>query len=76
MGLYVRVVVTVFKAPPSACVMMLWFSRDVSWWGVGVFPPANDSVQVRLREDKTHMTPFRQKEKRRRGGRRQRFTGS
>ncbi len=27
-------------------------SRDVSEWGVGVFPPANDSTQVRLRVDK------------------------
>ncbi len=41
------------RAPPSACMLMFWFSRGVSGWEVGVFPPANDSAQVRVRMDKT-----------------------
>ncbi len=41
------------RAPPSACMLMFWFSWDISGWGVGVFPPANESAQVRLRVDKT-----------------------
>ncbi len=41
------------RAPPSAWVLMFQFSQNVSGWGVGVFPPANDSAQVRLRVDKT-----------------------
>ncbi len=32
---------------------MFWFSWDMSGWGVGEFPPANDSTQVGLRVDKT-----------------------
>ncbi len=32
---------------------MFWFNRDVSGWGVGVFPPASDGVQVRLRGNQT-----------------------
>ncbi len=51
--LYTCVMLTVCRAPPSACVLMFWLSRDVSGWGVGVFPPANDSAQVRLRVDET-----------------------
>ncbi len=43
--------VCVCRAPPTACVLMFWFSRDVSGWGVGVFPPADDGVQVRSRLD-------------------------
>ncbi len=43
----------VCRAPPSAWICMFWFSQDVSGWGVGVFPPANDGTQVRLRMDKT-----------------------
>ncbi len=42
----------VCRAPPSVWIWMFWFSRDVSEWRVGVFPPANESAQVRLREDK------------------------
>ncbi len=35
--------------PPSAWILMFWFLRDLSGWGVGVSPPANDSTQLRLR---------------------------
>ncbi len=38
---------------PSACIWMFWFSGDISGRRVGEFPPANDSMQVRLRVDKT-----------------------
>ncbi len=34
-------------------MLMFWFGRDISGWGAGVFPPANESAQVRLRVDKT-----------------------
>ncbi len=37
----------------SASVLMFWLSQDIPGWGVGVFPLANDSVQVRLVVDKT-----------------------
>ncbi len=43
----------VCRAPPSAWILMHWFSQDMSGWGVGVFPPANESVQVRLGVDET-----------------------
>ncbi len=41
------------KAPPSACVLMIWFSWYVARWGVGVSPTAIDSAQVRLGVDKS-----------------------
>ncbi len=33
----------VCRAPPSARILMFWFSRDVSGWGVGVFLPSSDN---------------------------------
>ncbi len=40
------------RASPSACILMFWFNQDTSEQGVGLFPSANDSAQVRLRVDK------------------------
>ncbi len=50
-------------APPSACILMFWIGRDVSGWGVGAFPPANDSAQVTLEMDKLAFSLRMQKEK-------------
>ncbi len=44
------------KAPPSACILMFWLTQDLLGTRLGVekvhFSPANDSVQVRLREQR------------------------
>ncbi len=45
-------VVTASAEPlPSACILMFWFSLDVSGWEVGAFLPANYSAQLGV--DKT-----------------------
>ncbi len=48
------VVVIVSAEPlPFACVLMFWYTWDVSGHRVGAFPQVNDGVQIRLRADKT-----------------------
>ncbi len=56
LGLYKCAVVTV---PPSACVLMLWLTWDAFGLGVGLFPPVNDSMQVRLRAQRRDATQTR-----------------
>ncbi len=41
---------------PSACILMFLFRLDVSGWGGGAFPSANDSMQVRLRAQQSTAT--------------------
>ncbi len=47
-ALYMCGSVCVWRARPSAWILMFWFSGDVLGWEVGVFPPANESARLRL----------------------------
>ncbi len=43
-----------------ACILMVWFNRDVSGREVDLFPSANDSEQVRLRMYQTYCSYWMQ----------------
>ncbi len=44
------------ETPPSASILMFWLTRDETELGGGAFPPANDTVQVRLRAPRSTAT--------------------